>query len=109
MSSEVFFKIMTSCHALGHYFKKASDLRHYPISASYPDVSLSRCTERKAGRRKRASPLIFYLPLVLCASLPVTRVLRSPLCKKLSACGGGGTFLLFYNQQFIIVATEVEQ
>ena len=34
------------------------------------------CAQRKAGTRKRAR----LLPIVPCASLPVTRVSRSPLC-----------------------------
>ena len=34
------------------------------------------CAQRKAGTRKRAR----HLPIVPCASLPVTRVSRSPLC-----------------------------
>ena len=34
------------------------------------------CAQRKAGTRKRAR----HLPIVPCASLAVTRVLRSPLC-----------------------------
>ena len=44
---------MTSCYALGHYFKKASELRHYPISASYPDVSLSLSLSLSLDARKR--------------------------------------------------------
>ena len=44
------------------------------MAAPYPDVSLSRCVQRKAGRRKRASPLVFHLSLIPCASSPVTRV-----------------------------------
>ena len=44
----------------------------------YPDVSLLMkiCAQRKAGVRKRAR----HLPIVPYASLPVTRVSRSPLC-----------------------------
>ena len=37
-------------------------------------TSLSRCAQRKAGRRKRASPLLFHLSLIPCASSPVNRV-----------------------------------
>ena len=37
------------------------------------------CVQKKAGRRKRASRLFFLLPMVPCASSPVTRVLRSPM------------------------------
>ena len=47
------------------------------VPASYPDVSLSMCAQRKAGK----------FP---CGSSPVTRDLRSPLpCEKRSAWGGG--------------------
>ena len=46
----------------------------YLNAASYPDVSLSLsmniCAQRKAGGRKRA----FLLPIVPCASSPVTRL-----------------------------------
>ena len=44
---------MTSCYALGHYFKKASELRHYQISASYPDVSLSVSMHVKQGAKEK--------------------------------------------------------
>ena len=37
-------------------------------------TSLSRCVQRKAGRRKRASPLVFQLSLIPFASSPVNRV-----------------------------------
>ena len=37
-------------------------------------TSLSRCVQRKAARRKRASPFVFQLSLIPCASSPVTRV-----------------------------------
>ena len=37
-------------------------------------TSLSRCAQRKGGRRKRASPLVFHLSLNPCASSPVNRV-----------------------------------
>ena len=48
------------------------------------------CAQRKAGRRQRASPAVFTLPMVPCGSSPVTRVSRSPLpCEKRSAWGGG--------------------
>ena len=30
-------------------------------------TSVSRCAQRKEGRRKRASPLVFHLSLILCA------------------------------------------
>ena len=41
--------------------------------ASYPDVSLSMkiFEQRKAGRRKRASPRYLLLPVVHCVSSPV--------------------------------------
>ena len=49
-------------------------LNHF-FPASYPDVSLAlKICAQKAGREKRASPLIFLLPMVPCASLPITRV-----------------------------------
>ena len=57
-------------------------------TASYPEVPLSRWKFARKGRRERencqdvASPLFFHLPMVPWASLPVTRVSRSPLCKK---------------------------
>ena len=57
-------------------------------TASYPEVPLSRWKFAPKGRRERencqdvASPLFFHLPMVPWASLPVTRVSRSPLCKK---------------------------
>ena len=49
-------------------------------------LSLSRkiCAQRKAGKSKQArhaSPPFFTLPMVPCASSPVTRVLHSPLCE----------------------------
>ena len=44
---------MTSCYALGHYFKKASELRHYQISASYPDDSLSVSMHVKEGAKEK--------------------------------------------------------
>ena len=37
-------------------------------------TSVSRCAQRKEGRRKRVSPLVFHLSLILCASSPVNRV-----------------------------------
>ena len=47
-------------------------------------LSMKICTQRKAGRRKRAStqraPLLFLLSKVHCDSPPVTGVSRSPLC-----------------------------
>ena len=36
--------------------------------------SLSRSVQRKARRRKRASPLVFHLSPIPCASSPVNRV-----------------------------------
>ena len=60
-------------------------------TASYPEVPLSRWKFARKGRRERencqdvASLLFFHLPMVPWASLPVTRVSRSPLCEKRSA------------------------
>ena len=104
---------MTSCYALGHYFKKASGLRHYPIYASYPDVSLSLslslslspdARKRRWGGEKGLRFSFFSFPWSLARrhqSLTCHSRLRSPVTEKLSAWGGGGTFPLFYNQQVI--------
>ena len=65
------------------------------ITASCPDASLlmKMCTQRKAGRRQRASPTVCTLPMVTCSSSPVTRVSRSPLpCEKRRAWGGGWNY-----------------
>ena len=53
------------------------------VPASYPDVSLSMkmCAQRKAGRRQRVSD-VCTLPMVTCASSPVTRVSRSSLANE---------------------------
>ena len=49
------------------------------------------CTQRRAGRRQRASLAVCTLPIVPCGSSPVTRVLRSPPpCEKRSPWGGAG-------------------
>ena len=58
---------MTSCYALGHYFKKASELRHYQISALYPDVSLSVSMHVKedAKEKKSLASSCFTFPLSL--------------------------------------------
>ena len=66
-NSKDLFKIMTSCYALGHYFKKASELRHYQISALYPDVSLSVSMHVKedAKEKKGLASSCFTFPLSL--------------------------------------------
>ena len=53
------------------------------VPASYPDVSLSMkmCAQRKAGRRQPVSA-VYTLPMVTCASSPVTRVSRSLLANE---------------------------
>ena len=43
---------------------------------------MKMCAQRKAGRWKRTSPLFFLLPMVPCATSPVTRVSRPPLWEK---------------------------
>ena len=49
------------------------------------------CTQRRAGRRQRASPAVCTLPIVPCGSSPVTRVSRSPPpYEKRSPWGGAG-------------------
>ena len=47
--------------------------RYGGVLASYPDVSFSMkiFEQRKAGRRKRASPRFLLLPVVHCVSSPV--------------------------------------
>ena len=56
------------------------DLRQATVIAlnlSRSQTSISQCSQRQAGRRKRArcaSPLLFLLPMVPCASSPLTRV-----------------------------------
>ena len=47
-----------------------------PLPASYPDVSLlmKMSSQRKAGRRQRASPAVGTLPMVPCGSSPVVRI-----------------------------------
>ena len=59
------------------------------------DLSLSleeNLRAKEGGKEKTGEtspPRIFLLPMVPCSSLPVTRVSRSPLCKKGSARSGG--------------------
>ena len=53
------------------------------VPTSYPDVSLSMkmYAQRKAGRRQPVSA-VYTLPMVTCASSPVTFVSRSPLANE---------------------------
>ena len=76
----------------------------YTVTASYRDVSLSMkmCAQRKAGRKQRAPPAVYTLPMVPCGSSPVTRVSCLPLrWEKRSAWGGGClnsmTFQVFHD------------
>ena len=51
------------------------------------------CAERKVGRGKRLH-LSHFLSIVPCASSPVTRVSRSPLCEIWSAWRGGRPWIV---------------
>ena len=58
-----------------------------PFTASLPASFpyLSGMGTRKGTWEGENGPLFFLLPMIPCALLPVSRVWRSPLCKKRSA------------------------
>ena len=67
---------------------------------SLPGLSIHKKVRAKEGGKENgqdaASPLIFLLPMVHCASSPVlrvTRVSRWPLCEKRIASGGDNGWL----------------
>lgn len=67
------------------------------LNLSRNKTYISQCSQRKAGRRKRArcaSPFPFFFPIVPCASSPLTRVSCLSLYDKRSAWGGGRLWTL---------------
>ena len=82
----VLFRLVRGNNYISRAFRRNGD-----NAPSYPEVSLwslSRWKFARKGRREGenrwdvASPRIFLLPMVPWSSSPVTRVSRSPLCKK---------------------------
>ena len=62
------------------HFRKRE--RNGADTASYPDVSLSMCAQRKTERRQRASPAVCTLPMVPCGSSLVNRFALASAMRK---------------------------